>query len=587
MSTIFIRFWNSVSKAGINPTTDKREVQGIMVLNRAWLILITIQIACLILYIDIGLQRSALLTGMYILALCGIHILMRYKQVNKAKVYAIGVINLNTLLMAYLLGPQTHIINFLLLTALLPMYFFNTDNRKYIFWGTALSIIPYALYQYTEPYLANYALPLSEQLSIYKTTALVMVCSLVVLLYLIYQKNASYETDAHETEDRLINQKKLYERILEQIPIDIVTFDKELRYTFINSAAIKDTEMRSWLLGKTNVEYFTERNLDLKVAVERDRILHESLGKRAKVEVEETMIDRHGVLRTSIKGASPVYDDKHEVLCLIGYSLDITGIKDAERKVREYAIELERKNDDLQHFVNATSHDLKSPLRNIASYLQLLEKRNKAVLDEDSLSMISFTVKSVKHLNQLINDIYQYTVAGRAAIQNEYTDLNDVLNNVLKEMAINIETKNAVIDYTPLPTLKVNASNIGMLFSNLIGNGLKYNNSLNPYIQINCTETNAAYVFSVSDNGIGISGEYSKQVFEMFKRLHTADVYEGTGVGLAICKKIVENYQGKIWVESTPEKGSAFIFTLPKSIVTDNAHVGRHIQTVSQMAIAR
>jgi len=585
MLTILSRFWKSVSYAGVSPNADKREVKGILVLNRAWLILITVQTVCLVGHIINGLHRSALLTAFYVLGLIGIHWFMRHGYINKAKIYAIGVINFNTLLMAYLLGPHTHVINFLLLTALLPMYLFNTGNRKLIFWGTALSVVPYALYQYTEPYFAQYALPLSEQLSIYKTTACVMVCSIVALLYLIYEKNASYEADVHETEDRLINQKKLYERILEQIPIDIATFDKDLRYTYINSTAIKDPEMRQWLLGKTNVEYFTERNLDLSVANDRNRILHEALAKCSKVEVEETMIDRHGALRTSIKGASPVYDDKNEVLCLIGYSLDITSIKDAERKVREYAVELERKNDDLQHFVNATSHDLKSPLRNIASYLQLLEKRNKEVLDEDSLSMISFTVKSVKHLNQLINDIYQYTVAGRAALQNEVTDLNAVMNDVLKEMAMNIAAKNAIVDYTPLPTIKANASNIGMLFSNLIGNGIKYNNNANPHIQIACTETNEAYVISISDNGIGIPSEYSKQVFEMFKRLHTTDVYEGTGVGLAICKKIIENYKGKIWVESVAEKGSAFIFTLPKTEVSPNVNM-RYMHTSNKMAIA-
>ncbi len=564
-------FWHTIVNAGVSEGLSARQRNSIAAVNRAWVILMVIQLSCLVSHVINQLGRSAAMTAFYIGGLLLVHLLMRKRHVNAAKITAIAVINFNTFLMAIFLGPQTRIIDFLLLTALLPLYLFEIDNRKMIMLGTGISIIPFALYQYAAEQLGSFALPLPEQLMIYKTTTWVIILCLVALLYLIYDKNLSYERDVNATEKRLIEQRKLYEMILEQIPIDIVTFDKELRYTYINSTAIRDAEVRKWLIGKTNVDYFKSRNLDINVAYERDRILHEALQKGDKVETEEVMVDRHGHQRCTIKGSSPVYsEDRKELLCLIGYSLDITGIKEAEGKLREYAVELERKNEDLQHFVNATSHDLRSPLRNIVSYLQLLERKNLNILDEDSRSMIGFTIKSVKHLNQLINDIYQYSVADSNDKPGETTDLNKVVQNVLSQFSSIIEEKKADISINHLPVLNLVPSHMEMLFSNLVGNGLKYNQSAMPKVAIECSENEDYFTFTISDNGIGISEEYSKKVFEMFRRLHSAEEYEGTGMGLAICKKIVESYGGKIWVESAPDKGSRFYFTLAKKAVKHN-----------------
>jgi light-regulated signal transduction histidine kinase (bacteriophytochrome) len=319
------------------------------------------------------------------------------------------------------------------------------------------------------------------------------------------------------------------------------------------------------MLGKTNVEYFLERNLDTKIAEERDRILYEALLKEKLIETEETMVNRHGKIIHTIKGASPIYNESKELLCLVGYSLDVTRMKEAEGKLKSYAVQLEQKNEDLLHFANATSHDLKTPLRSIASYLQLLEKKNTEKLDDDSKSLIAHTVKSVKHLNQLISDIYQYSIADRHDKSVEVTDLNDIVANTIRHLEHLISEKNADIQYSKLPLLKMIPSHAGMIFSNLLSNAIKYNHSARPQVIIGCEVKEDEYIIRVADNGIGISEEYQSQIFEIFRRLHSSEEYEGTGVGLAICKRIIANYGGKIWVESESGRGAVFYFSLSKA----------------------
>jgi signal transduction histidine kinase len=559
--------WGYISNTGTRFAQCERERKEIIDLNRGLFAFLIIQLLSLVSHIINGLERSILMTSVFIVGLILIRFLIWQGKVNTAKISSIILINYNTVTMAIFLGPQTHVIDFLLLTALLPLYFFEIKNRKLIFWSVAVSIIPFALYHSILPYLSGYALPLNEQLEVYKTTEPVKILCLLALLILIYYKNSRYEKDVQEKEIQLTGQKRLYERLLEQIPIDIVTFDKDLRYSYINSAAIADPAVRKWLIGKTNSDYFKERGLSLEAAHERDRILHEALQKETTIQLEETLIDRNGRQRHTLKGASPIYSEQRELLCLVGYSLDITEIKEADRQLKEYANELEKKNDDLKHFVHATSHDLRSPLRNITSYLQLLEKRNAGKLDTDSLSMISHAVKSVKHLNQLIHDIYQYSVADHNENPNEITDLNTVMQDTMKMLGNVIFEKRATVRYTHLPVIKASQAHMAMLLSNLINNALKYNTAQNPLVKIDCVENNNEYIISVQDNGIGIAERHIKQIFEIFKRLNSSLDYEGTGVGLAICTKIVANYGGKIWVESEPDNGSTFYFSLAKKLV--------------------
>lgn len=586
MLALLKSLWNRISYTGISYAASARERRDVVLLNRTWLVLMLTQVACLISHVANGLGRSAYMTAAFIAGLSVVHFYIKTGKINSAKIAAIAVININTVVMGIFFGVQSHVIDFLLLTALLPLYFFDIQNRKYIFWGVALSIFPFALYHFIVPSLGQYALPMDQQLMMFKAANWEKVCCLSILLYLIYHKNANYEKEVQEKEGQLEEQKKMYELMLEQIPVDIVTFDKQLRYTYINSTAVGDADMRRWMIGKTNADYFKARGLDPRIAGERDRLLLEALTKEEPVEKEESFIDRHGRLRHSLKGATPLFnEDKSELLCLIGYSLDITDIKEAQQKLKEYSIELEKKNEDLHHFVNATSHDLKSPLRNIASYLQLLERKNSAILDADSLSMMAYTVKSVKHLNQLINDIYHYSVADMNDKPVEITDLNTVLHRIIAEMERTINDKNAEIKFTRLPVLRVAPSHMGMIFSNLIGNAVKYNNSGKPLISIATQVTETDYILAVTDNGIGIAPEYSKQIFEMFRRLHTSEEYEGTGVGLAICSKIADNYGGRMWVDSEPGKGSTFYFSLSRDMV-DPDLAAHKIQPFKKFAIA-
>lgn len=233
-----------------------------------------------------------------------------------------------------------------------------------------------------------------------------------------------------------------------------------------------------------------------------------------------------------------------------------------ENKLRQVISELERVNDGLKQFAYVTSHDLKTPLRNISTYLQLLRRRN--VLDTESNEMVDKAVTSVKHLNQLITDIFMYTTTGINAVEEEALDTNKVMQDVKSDIqAILDEKKVVLIIPSDLPSVRINRTQAIHVFSNMIGNAIKYNTSAIPKVEIGCKQDGDFIEFTVADNGIGIAEEYQEQIFEIFKRLHTQQEYEGTGIGLAICKKIVEGYGGKIRVESTPGKGSKFVFTLP------------------------
>lgn len=227
--------------------------------------------------------------------------------------------------------------------------------------------------------------------------------------------------------------------------------------------------------------------------------------------------------------------------------------------------ELERVNSGLKQFAFVTSHDLKTPLRNISTYLQLLKRRN--TLDTESNEMVDSAVRSVKHMNQLLTDIFLYATTDFKHEGTEAVDINTLMLDMRHDFKALLEERGAelIIPHN-MPNVQVNAIQATHIFSNLIGNALKYNKADKPVITVSYTKLKMGFVeFTVADNGIGIEPKYQEQIFEIFKRLHTQEEFEGTGIGLAICKKIVESYGGTIRVSSEAGKGAQFSFTLPGS----------------------
>ena len=232
-----------------------------------------------------------------------------------------------------------------------------------------------------------------------------------------------------------------------------------------------------------------------------------------------------------------------------------------ERKRTE--AELKRSNENLEQFAYVASHDLQEPLRVMASYSQLLEKRYKNKLDTDADEFIGFIVDAAGRMQRLINDLLAYSRIGRKDSLLTEIDCNQVLSRVLESMSAIIASSNAEVTFDPLPLAKGHESSFVQLFQNLIGNALKFHGKEPPRIHIGSRQNGEEWVFCVKDNGIGIEPQYRDKIFLIFQRLHSKEEYPGTGIGLSICKKIVENYGGRIWLESELGKGSTFYFTIP------------------------
>lgn len=256
---------------------------------------------------------------------------------------------------------------------------------------------------------------------------------------------------------------------------------------------------------------------------------------------------------------------------MIGAMQDVTELKENEiaigilnKSLEKRAEELAASNEELERFAYVASHDLQEPLRMVSSFLQLLQKKYESQLDETGQKYISYAVDGADRMKTLILDLLEYSRISSDKENHTIINLNDLVSKTLQMLDPLVDESEASIIVSTLPQICGNTSQLIRLFQNLISNALKYRSALKPVIEVGCHETNDEWEFFVKDNGIGIDAKYFEKIFIIFQRLHGKTEYGGTGIGLAICKKIVDLHGGKIWVESSIQKGSKFYFTISK-----------------------
>ena len=256
--------------------------------------------------------------------------------------------------------------------------------------------------------------------------------------------------------------------------------------------------------------------------------------------------------------AAPVKDSAGEITAAVAIGTDVTDLMHIQKELR-------RSNDELGQFAYIASHDLQEPIRSIMTNLTILERRHgKELNDDDVKGYISDSIRQAKGMRELISDLLQYSRANSAEMQFDMVDLNSIANSVIDTLQNTIIKKQAKITVNRLPTVCGNKMQLTQILQNLISNAIKFQDSDLPIVEVSALQNPREHIIFVRDNGIGIDPEHIDELFQMFNRLHPKHEYEGTGIGLAICKKVIEKHGGRIWVESLPGKGSTFYFSLPK-----------------------
>ncbi|MBK8782666.1 MAG: PAS domain S-box protein [Anaerolineales bacterium] len=289
-----------------------------------------------------------------------------------------------------------------------------------------------------------------------------------------------------------------------------------------------------------------------------------ALQAKGPVRSEEVVKHKDGHWHTYWTVKFPIYLQSDQPFGICAISNDITERKQAEEQLLKTLEELKRSNNELEQFAYVASHDLQEPLRAVAGMVQLLQKRYQGKLDDRADEYITLAMDGANRMQTLIKDLLEYSRVDRRGNPIQPIDANMALKSALRNLEASIQQSGAIVTTRLLPTVDADATQLAQLFQNLIGNAIKFRSERPPQIYVEVKDLGNVWQFSVRDNGIGIEPQYFERIFLVFQRLHTRREYPGTGIGLSICKKIVDRHGGRIWIESEPGQGTTFFFTIPQ-----------------------
>lgn len=319
----------------------------------------------------------------------------------------------------------------------------------------------------------------------------------------------------------------------------------------------------AYILGYEEEELVGRPSLGFVFTDDRD-IVRENAVRMLKGECaqgyEFRIVTKQAKIKWVMETVAPVM--YHRKRATLGSLIDVTDRKLVEERLKQSTLEIQRSNAELEQFAYVISHDLQEPLRMVASYTQLLAKRYVNQLDADADEFISYAVDGAKRMQTLLHELLDYSRVGTRGKPFGLVNCEHVVDQAVANLKIAIEECGATVSYEVLPTVLGDEGQLVRLFQNLIANAIKFRRQEPPQVHISALRRQNVVTFSVEDNGIGMDPQHSQSVFEIFRRLHTKDEYPGTGMGLAICKKIVERHGGHISVQSQPGQGSTFHFTI-------------------------
>ena len=371
-------------------------------------------------------------------------------------------------------------------------------------------------------------------------------------------------TESIRSQAALNEQKKLTEEILNNIPADIALFDNQHNYLYVNPSAIRDKERRAAVIGKSDFDYFRMRGMDDSKAIQRRGLFNKAVESKSTIEWLDAHEKKDGDTIYMLRRFTPYFEG--DILkYVLGYAIDISDRINFENRLNKTIAEVQKINKELEQFAYVVSHDLQEPLRMVKSFIQLLDNKIGGSLDDTDKTYFNFVKDGAERMQRMIQDLLEYSRVDNVTEIVGEVDCSEIVKSVMKIFKPEIERVNAKIKIDDLPNILGIKSKIHQLFQNLIGNALKYRNKENTEIEIGFIEEDQFYQFFVKDNGIGIDPKYFDKIFVIFQRLHNKNEYSGTGIGLAICKKIVELHGGKIWVDSKLQNGTTFYFTIAKA----------------------
>ncbi|OAN51278.1 PAS domain-containing sensor histidine kinase [Paramagnetospirillum marisnigri] len=373
-----------------------------------------------------------------------------------------------------------------------------------------------------------------------------------------YRGTGTDITAAVETAHRM----HMLNRAVEQSPVSIVITDLSAKIQYVNSEFIKITGYDADEVMGRNPRILKSD----KTPPETYAAMWAALSAGEKWEGELINRRKTGELYWELASIQPIQNVEGEITNFLAIKTDITQQKLNEARLADLVEELHRSNQELEQFAYVASHDLRQPLRMISGYLGMLFKTLQPSLNDDTRTFFGFAIDGAKRLDRMIIDLLEYSRIGRQNDPLEPIDLNQVLQDATRHLEVAIaEQQGDVVVAAHLPTVSGDRSELVRLFQNLIGNAIKYcAPDRPPRVKVSCADTGAEWVMSVTDNGIGIAEGDLQRVFGVFQRLVTREQYEGTGIGLAVCRKIAEHHGGRIWVESVPDQGSTFLVAFPK-----------------------